>query len=49
MLLEDLKEFLKINYNLKAIHRYVYSKELIQSIVDLVKNDESRNVVIFLH
>ena len=49
MLLEDLKEFLKINYNLKAIHIYVYSKELIQSIVDLVKNDESRNVVIFLH
>ena len=49
LLLEDLEEFLKINYNLKAIHVYVYSKELIQSIVDLVKNDESRNVVVFLH
>ena len=48
-LIEDLREFLKINYNLKAIHVYVYSKELIESIVDLVKNDESRNVVIFLH
>ena len=49
LLLEDLKEFLKINYNLKAIHIYVYSKELISSIVDLVKNDESRNVIVFLH
>ncbi len=48
-LIEDLKEFLKINYNLKAIHVYVYSKELIESIVDLVKNDESRNVIVFLH
>ena len=48
-LIEDLREFLKINYNLKAIHVYVYSKELIESIVDLVKNDESRNVVVFLH
>ncbi len=49
LLIEDLKEFLKINYNLKAIHIYVYSKELIEGIVDLVKNDESRNVVVFLH
>ena len=48
-LIEDLTEFLKINYNLRAIHLYVYSKELIESIVDLVKNDESRNVIIFLH
>ncbi|MBR4178600.1 MAG: class B sortase [Bacilli bacterium] len=48
-LIEDLREFLKINYNLKAIHVYVYSKELIESIVDLVKNDESRNVVVFFH
>ena len=48
-LLSDLKEFLKINYNLKAIHLYIYSKELIEGIVDLVKNDESRNVVVFLH
>ena len=49
LLIDDLKEFLKINYKLKAIHIYVYSKELIQAIVDLVKNDESRNVIIFLH
>ena len=49
LLIDDLTEFLKINYNLKAIHLYVYSKDLIESIVDLVKNDESRNVVIFLH
>ena len=48
-LINDLSEFLKINYNLKAIHIYTYSKELIEAIVDLVKNDESRNVVIFLH
>ena len=48
-LIDDLREFLKINYNLKAIHVYVYSKTLIQAIVDLVKNDESRNVVVFLH
>ena len=48
-LIDDLKEFLKINYNLKAIHVYTYSKELIEQIVDLVKNDESRNVVVFLH
>ena len=49
LLIDDLKEFLKINYKLKAIHIRVYSKELITSIVDLVKKDESRNVVIFLH
>ena len=48
-LIDDLTEFLKINYNLKAIHVYVYSKELIEKIVDLVKNDESRNVIIYLH
>lgn len=49
LLIEDLKEFLKINYKLRAIHIRVYSKELISSIVDLVKNDESRNVIVFLH
>jgi len=48
-LLNDITEFLKINYKLKAIHLYVFSKELISSIIDLVKNDESRNVVVFLH
>ena len=48
-LVDDLAEFLKINYNLKAIHVYTYSKELIESIVNLVKNDESRNVIVFLH
>lgn len=48
-LLLDLKEFLRINYNLKSIHIYVFSKELISSIVDLVKKDESRNIIIFLH
>lgn len=49
LLIDDLKEFLKVNYKLTAIHICIYSKELINSIVDLVKNDESRNVVIFLH
>lgn len=48
-LISDLREFLKINYKLKAIHICVYSKELISDIVELVKHDESRNVVIFLH
>ncbi len=48
-LIKDLEEFLKINYNLKAIHIYVYSKDLIESVVNLVKNDESRNVIVFLH
>lgn len=48
-LIDDLREFLKLNYKLKAIHLYVYSKDLISSIVNLVKIDESRNVVIFLH
>ncbi len=48
-LIDDLTEFLKINYRLKAIHLYVFSKELINSIIELVKNDESRNVVVFLH
>ena len=49
LLLDDLSEFLKINYNLKAIHLYVYSKRLIESIINMVKNDESRNVIVFLH
>jgi hypothetical protein len=48
-LIDDITEFLKINYKLKAIHLYVFSKELINSIIDLVKQDESRNVVVFLH
>ena len=48
-LLLDLKEFLRINYNLKSIHIYVFSKELINSIIDLVKKDESRNIIVFLH
>lgn len=48
-LIDDLREFLKVNYKLRAIHVRVYSKDLINSIVDLVKNDESRNVIVFLH
>ncbi len=48
-LVEDINEFFKINYKLKAIHLYVFSKELVDSIVNIVRNDESRNVVIFLH
>lgn len=48
-LLEDIKEFLRINYNLKTINIYVFSKELIASIIDLVKNDEARDVIVFLH
>ncbi len=48
-LLSDIKEFLRINYNLKAIHIYIFSKEKIEGIVDLVKNDEARNVMVFLH
>ena len=48
-LLSDLEEFLKINYKLKAINIYVYSKELISKIIDLVRKDESKNVVIYLH
>ena len=48
-LIDDITEFLKINYRLKAIHLYVFSKELIDAIIELIKNDESRNVVVFLH
>ena len=48
-ILDDIKEFLRINYNLKSIHIYVFSKELISNVIDLVKNDESRNIIVFLH
>ena len=48
-LLNDIKEFLRINYNLKSINIYVFSKDLISSIIDLVKYDESRNIIVFLH
>ena len=48
-LIDDLREFLKINYKLRAIHIYAYSKDMISSIAGLVKNDESRNVIIYLH
>ncbi len=48
-IIDDLKEFLKINYNLKAIHIYAYSKSLIEAIVNLVKNDESKNIIVYLH
>lgn len=49
LLLEDLEEFLKINYKLKAINIYVYSKELVSKIIDLVRKDESKNVIVYLH
>lgn len=48
-LVNDLKEFLRINYNLKSIHLYVFSKDLISSIMDLIKKDESREIIVFLH
>jgi sortase B len=48
-ILDDIKEFLRINYNLKAVNLYVYSKELIKEIIELIKNDESKNVVVLLH
>ena len=48
-ILDDIKEFLRINYNLKSIHIYVFSKDLINNIINLVKNDESRNIIVFLH
>lgn len=48
-LIDDIQEFLRINYNLKSINIYVFSKELISQIIDLVKNDESRNIIVFLH
>ena len=48
-IMDDVREFLKINYNLKAIHIYTYSKSLIEAIVNSVKDDESRNVIVYLH
>lgn len=48
-IMDDFREFLRLNYNLKAIHIYTYSKSLIQAIVNLVKNDESKNVIVYLH
>lgn len=48
-LINDLKEFLRINYNLKSIHLYVFSKDLISSIMDLINKDESREIIVFLH
>ncbi len=48
-LIDDIKEFLRINFNLKTINIYVFSKELISSIIELVKNDEARNILVFLH
>lgn len=48
-LINDIKEFLKINYNLKSINIYVFSKELVSSIIDLVEADESKSIIVFLH
>ncbi len=48
-IINDIKEFLRINYNLKTINIYVFSKELISNIIDLVKNDEAKDVIVFLH
>ncbi len=48
-LIDDVKEFLRINYNLKSINIYIFSKDIISKIIDLVKNDESRNIIVFLH
>ncbi len=48
-IIDDIKEFLRINYNLKTINIYVFSKEIIENVIDLVKDDESRNIIVFLH
>lgn len=48
-LIDDFKEFLRINYDLKVINLYVYSKTTIEKIIEYVKNDESKNVLILLH
>jgi len=48
-LIDDIKEFLRINYNLKSINIYLFSKDLINAVIDLVKHDESRNIIVFLH
>lgn len=48
-LIDDIKETLRINQNLKAINIYVYSKELIKELINLVKEDEAREILILLH
>lgn len=48
-LFEDIKEFLRINYNLKVIHIKYFSKSLMEKLIELLKYDESKNVVLYLY
>lgn len=48
-LYEDIKEFLAINHHLKAIRMYIYSIDLIEKLVDMIRLDESKNVIVFLY
>lgn len=45
----DILEFLRVNYFLKAIYIRCFKKEFIEAIINLLKEDESKNVCVFLH
>ena len=46
---EDIKEFFKINYYLKSIDLYCFEKSIIEKLVKLITEDNTKNIVILMH
>lgn len=46
---KDMIEFLKINVSLKAIHLHIYDMKMLLSIINCLKKDNRKNVVILLY
>lgn len=46
---EDIKEFFKINYYLKSIDLYCFEKSIIEKLVKLITEDNTKNIIILMH
>lgn len=46
---EDIKEFFKINYYLKSIDLYCFERTIIEKLVKLITEDNTKNIVILMH
>ncbi len=46
---EDIKEFFKINYYLKSIDLYCFERTIIEKLVKLITEDNTKNIIILMH
>lgn len=46
---EDIREFFKINYYLKSIDLYCFEKSIIEKLVKLITEDNTKNIIILMH